>query len=368
MGINMGEGEPQIELGNGVSVKSFFASREKLIAKEKTHRSDYEFRQKLSPIAKEACEIVSRIRDEERRTIWKTEGNPELNQSELFPGMMFNVAKSHMETTKLWQIVRKMPKGSVLHAHIGATVDLKWVFNEAIETPGMCISASVALTSATIRELSSLKFQHESSITAKVPSIWSAEYVPDVLVPLKESADSFPDGGRTGFVAWMQDRCSITQTESLQHHLGVEDVWKKLSLAFVILSPIFYYEPIFRVFVKQLFRTLLEDGIRWIEIRAVVNSAFTFKGCNTAVYNPLEVARILDEVITEFMTSDEGKEFWGARVIWTSMRHTSTKVIIEDMKACIQVKKKYPHLIAGYDVVGPEDMGRTLHDLTPELL
>jgi len=38
------------------------------------------------------------------------------------------------------------------------------------------------------------------------------------------------------------------------------------------------------------------------------------------------------------------------------------------MKACIQAKKKYPHLIAGYDVVGPEDMGRTLHDLTPELL
>jgi len=38
------------------------------------------------------------------------------------------------------------------------------------------------------------------------------------------------------------------------------------------------------------------------------------------------------------------------------------------MKACIEVKKAFPHLIAGYDVVGPEDMGRTLHDLTPELL
>ena len=39
-----------------------------------------------------------------------------------------------------------------------------------------------------------------------------------------------------------------------------------------------------------------------------------------------------------------------------------------DMKQCIQVKKAYPHLIAGYDVVGPEDLGRTLESLTPELL
>jgi adenosine deaminase CECR1 len=39
-----------------------------------------------------------------------------------------------------------------------------------------------------------------------------------------------------------------------------------------------------------------------------------------------------------------------------------------DMKFCIQAKKKYPHLISGYDLVGPEDDGRTLRDLTPELM
>ena len=245
--------------------------------------------------------------------------------------MMFNVAKSHMETTNLWKIVRRMPKGSVLHAHIGATVDLKWVFNEAIQTPGMCISASVALTSTDARELGRLNIQHESSITATTPSIWHSDYVPNVLVPLKDAADSFPDGGRVGFVSWMQDRCSITQTESLQHHLGVEDVWKKLSSAFVMLSPIFYYEPIFRSFVKKLFSTLLEDGIKWIELRAVVSSAFTLKGQNTAAAIPLEVTGILTELIAEFMASEEGKEFWGARVIWTSMRHASTEMIIEGM-------------------------------------
>jgi len=38
------------------------------------------------------------------------------------------------------------------------------------------------------------------------------------------------------------------------------------------------------------------------------------------------------------------------------------------MKLCIQSKKQYPDLISGFDLVGPEDDGRTLHDLTPELV
>jgi adenosine deaminase CECR1 len=40
----------------------------------------------------------------------------------------------------------------------------------------------------------------------------------------------------------------------------------------------------------------------------------------------------------------------------------------KDMKQCIQAKKLYPALLSGYDLVGPEDHGRTLHSLTPELL
>lgn len=37
------------------------------------------------------------------------------------------------------------------------------------------------------------------------------------------------------------------------------------------------------------------------------------------------------------------------------------------MKECIALKQEFPELIAGYDLVGQEDMGRPLADLTPEL-
>lgn len=43
------------------------------------------------------------------------------------------------------------------------------------------------------------------------------------------------------------------------------------------------------------------------------------------------------------------------------------KALVEHMKECIAMKLKYPHLIAGYDLVGQEDKGRPLVDMTPEL-
>lgn len=48
--------------------------------------------------------------------------------------------------------------------------------------------------------------------------------------------------------------------------------------------------------------------------------------------------------------------------------HRTLTELRSDMKQCIQMKKRYPKLIQGYDLVGQEDLGRTLHDLTPELL
>jgi hypothetical protein len=51
------------------------------------------------------------IRHEERKAIWTAQQG-----HELFPEITFNEVEEHMEETRLWQIVKKMPKGALLHA------------------------------------------------------------------------------------------------------------------------------------------------------------------------------------------------------------------------------------------------------------
>lgn len=104
-------------------IKQFLAARDALRSEELKQRSDHSFRQSLSPIARRAHAIVSRIRDEEQRTIWTPEldetlatagkgGRPE--GMTVHPGMAFSLAKGLMEGTRLWGIVRRLPKGGLL--------------------------------------------------------------------------------------------------------------------------------------------------------------------------------------------------------------------------------------------------------------
>lgn len=73
--------------------------------------------------------------------------------------MMFSLAKEKMEKTKLWQIIRKMPKGALLHAHMDAMVDFDYLFNVLLEEPGMHIHCVTPLDTEVAREGAAVKFR-----------------------------------------------------------------------------------------------------------------------------------------------------------------------------------------------------------------
>lgn len=62
--------------------------------------------------------------------------------------------------------------------------------------------------------------------------------------------------------------------------------------------------------------------------------------------------------------------FWSVRFIWTVSRGKARPLVIADMKNAIAKTKKqfFPDLIAGYDLISQEDLGRPLIDLAPELI
>src|SRR5687767_5283583 len=100
-------------------------------------------------MAAEACSIVDQIRFEEQQTLWTKDFEDSLvsENVDVFPGMMFSLAKKRMEKSKLWKIVRRMPKGTLLHCHLEAMVDLDWALEEAFATEGVCLRSSEPLNS-----------------------------------------------------------------------------------------------------------------------------------------------------------------------------------------------------------------------------
>ena len=361
------EGLPQLE---DQFIQKYFQGREALIDQEKSQRSDIAFRQSLTPLASEACAVVSRILTEEHRTIWTRKFQDDLPRQEsvnLYPGMMFALARDTMEKTKSWQILKRMPKGALLHAHQDAMIDVDWLIDEVLATEGMVMLAEGSLCHPTARRQEEVVFRYSRGSPAKGSSIWTKEYEASHPVSMKEAAASFPDGATQGFKTWLKSRCTITPEESIKHHHGVDAVWWKFTHCFPLLDSMEYYEPILRASMQRLLRQLVDDGLRWVDFRATFAVDFRLEGCEEISEGPDDLVRVFSEELNKFKATKEGKDFWGYRFIWTSLRRWGKKTVVDHMKHCIRMKKAYPELIAGYDVVGQEDMGRSLADLTPEL-
>jgi adenosine deaminase CECR1 len=352
-------------------LQKYLDGRDALIAQEKRQRSDHAFRENMTPMAAEAAATVSAIRFQEQQTIWTHDFEDEVAKKEgieVFPGMMFNLAKDRMEKSKLWQIVRKMPKGALLHCHLEAMGDLNWLIEQAFTTEGICITAGAPLDSAASLLNLPFIFRHvKSPNTADSQSIWTSSYTANEPIPIDVAAASFPDDGKEGFIRWLKSRVTITRQESLDQHLGPNDVWRKFISCFGVLASLQHYEPIFRKFIRNILQGLLEDGVRWVDLRSVFVIPFTRAGEDQPDGDFGSMLQALQEEIENFKNSAEGQGFWGARIIWTTIRQFDTKAIAHDMLECIAMKQEFPDLVAGYDLVGQEDLGRSLAELTPEL-
>src|SRR2546423_8250309 len=133
-------------------IQKYFSSRAALIAQEKKQRHDYIWKQTMSPLARQAALIMSRIRKKELKTVWTSEfeesmtvdgeeGKPGDEGVPVYPGMMFTLARQRMETTKLWKIMERMPKGALLHAHLDAMIDVDWLIEQVMNEEGICVLA-----------------------------------------------------------------------------------------------------------------------------------------------------------------------------------------------------------------------------------
>lgn len=365
------DGLPQ---SNDSFIQQYLSGREALIEQERAKRSDYAFRQTLTPLAVEACAIVARIRAEEQRILWRNEHNhnhdhdpkPSSHKAiNYHPGMVYRLGQERIQTTKLWEIVKKLPKGALLHAHFDAMIDVDWLVNQALATEGMAILAEQSMSSSEARRAGSFRFKYTNRALFDSISIWDERYQPKQLVPVHHMAETFPDGGLSGFKAWLRERCTITLEESLESHLGQDDIWAKFTSCFPILNSILSYEPIFRASVQRILSELMDDGIRWVDFRIAFVFQYQREFCEESETGYHEFFQAFGEEVEKFQATSQGRTFWGSRFIWTTLRRFENKDIMESMKQCIAAKKAYPDLIAGFDLVGQEELGRSLADLTP---
>lgn len=291
-----------------------------------------------------------------------------------------------------------------MHCHMDGTVDAKWLiensFNEA--------SADIWLTSTkpltTIESLyeAKIRFRHlpskpdnehdegQERITAG-HTLYTSAYRPNTWVPLADVRAAFPHPDVYDPVPANLDAAELPSTgktpseKAFDHYIHSlmtltpvparfatpiktsKQAWTKFTDTFGVIDGLFGYEPMLKRYFVESFKTLASDGVSYVEAR--VN--FWIRQYSTSdgrldLAHPSWV-RIFQEALAE-VKSEPGLEFWDAKIIYSTIRFMPNEELRWHVDNALALKQQFPDTIVGFDLVGWEDVGVTLHAYLPELL
>lgn len=259
-------------------------------------------------------------------------GTPGDEEKEQFAGEEFPLARPYISNTTLWKVIKRMPKGALLHAHLSAMLPYEKIVEIIIHTEGMVISASQPVDTNDAKENATITFAHNNgTLSSNQSRIDSAEYIPKTEIPVKTAAASF-EGGEAGFIEFIRSKTTILPEDSTRHELGVDEIWRRFQACFGPSDTMIQYEPVVRKFYQKLFEDLATDGINWVEIRSGGSSGLLVHNGKEDIDPDLDAWwHVLVEEIAKFKATELGKNFLGARVIWSDMRFENRSSITKSM-------------------------------------
>ncbi|KAG8679684.1 hypothetical protein FRC08_016806, partial [Ceratobasidium sp. 394] len=305
------------------TIKQYRQQRAKLITAERNLRFDAKAIRNASAQELKAMKIVDTIRLREQREVWI--GNRE-------PGMHFLRAKDTIVQTDLFKIVKKMPKGGLLHAHLDAMCDASYLLQLALEYPRIHISTASSLNASTPFPLPSLLPLSDTLAqqNANASLLTSPAYVPGSWVGLQRAREGFPAelGGTNGFDQWIVNSLRINSEEAYVKYNTTTKIWGKFDTTFPIALGLTRYEPILRRYTEQLLFSQIDDGISYVELRVGTSPTGNLISEDaTQNLTSSDVMKVIQGAIGNVRANltEQGREdeFAGARVIYMALRSVS---------------------------------------------
>ncbi|KAF9077125.1 hypothetical protein BDP27DRAFT_1397602 [Rhodocollybia butyracea] len=347
-------------MSSPVAMAEYQAERRQLIAEDRSGRLDY----KKGPLSEQealADKVIREVRAAEASSIWSREyeGIPHP-----FPGMEFLTGRSIIVQTKLFEILGKMPKGALLHAHLDATVNVSVLLEIAMKYPAMHVRASTALNATNIDSiLPQLSPLPQELRTAGGTALTDVNYTSNTWIPLTKARETFDSklGGPEGFDRWITAALIINPTEAYVTHNTVKKIWQKFQSTFAVGAGLVRYEPIHKDYIREFILSSIADGISYVEPRiSFLRDLRPFIAADGKTLVPhREIMKgfqdVVNQVKAELKEQGREDEFIGARIIYSTIRFITPSELEWYLRDCISLKKEFPDLIAGFDLVGPED-------------
>ena len=256
------------------------------------------------------------------------------------PARDFYQSKSHIENTQLFQLLRKMPKGGMLHLHTPAMGNVDWILEKAQSLPEMHVFWATPTDQYTKGQLRA----------------FDKDKVPEGFVPVHELI-----GNEATYYQALRDL--LVFGEEIDR--DSVDIWQEFELVFQRIYGFVYYQPVFEDYIVHGLEILAEDNFQYAELRmGFKNSIYTIDSPPNYT-NISSFVESLKSIKTRIKAIDPDFEF---TIIHAGLRFKDATTIEKEMETAFAYRQKYPEWLRGFDLVAEEDAGNPTLFHAPQFL
>jgi adenosine deaminase CECR1 len=234
----------------------------------------------------------------------------------------FYAARSLIRTSAVFRLIQKMPKGGLLHVHLGAMGRMDWIVSNALVLP----NCSVKWTEPPTPDRGTLAF----IAPADLPH--HPGFVP-VAQLAKDLGTNFSNMLRAELTLGPEDR-------------GPDRIWSRFGAIFPKLNDFVRNRVVFTNYLTDAFETLWNDGVSYVEIR---DSLAPLSGPG----GPGIDAEILTEIVAVRDRMQAAHPGFDCRVIVADVR--GSKNLLNNLLRTVQLRQQFANFIVGFDLIGEED-------------
>ncbi|XP_043287472.1 adenosine deaminase 2-like [Venturia canescens] len=244
------------------------------------------------------------------------------------PARNFYEAKSDIDKSEVFQIIRKMPKGAVLHSHDTAIVSEKFLFENITHRDNLYV--------CDVGGKLSMRFFDIPDGECDWKLLSDLRRDPSVGQKLDER---------------IRRRMSMfdNETSSVNYSDG-NAAWTKFADIFTFITPFLTYRPVYEDHYYQGLQELYDDKVIYLELRSTLPPIYDLDGRS---YSPLEVAKIYKNVTDRFV--QDHPNFVGVKLIYAPIKTSDPVEFDKFLNVANQLKNCLPDFFAGFDLVGQED-------------
>jgi adenosine deaminase-related growth factor len=262
-----------------------------------------------------------------------------------FYAIHFSEVKKHIETKDsiLLNAMKTLPKGIIHHCHIDALVDANWLIEKVINSDTLYLKF---IGDSSIDNLNTADFQFFNKGINDQQKEEGWLKVETVRQQYKK--------GKEAFDQWLYECFTIVPTNSKDIVYTENELWSRFSRTFVSIRGIFSYVPFTKLYVEEIIKRYSKKDLQQVEIRIPYYEPYDDSGIVPFSEMFGELVKTIEETKKTLNLVDD--DYFELKFIISPVRNTKEEEMREIMEITIDLFKKYPKYVVGFDMVGHEHL------------